>query len=91
MNGVRTYRSEDQLNSEKSKRILCPNCNTTGYTIVKKECDCGIILAVLFFPPLILCFFMSNDFDKKEVHYCRYCNHDCTDVKSLDENNCNII
>ena len=96
MNEVRTYSSENQERNVKSKRVLCPNCHTTGFTIVKKECDtgfCAIFVILILFPILIFCIFFGdiNNIGKKEVHYCRYCNHDCTNVESLDENCCIII
>ncbi len=91
MNGIRTYRSEDEEINVKSKKILCPNCHTVGYTIVKKECDYSILFAIIFLPLLIFCFFMDHDFGKKEKHYCRYCSHDCTDVEALNDEECCII
>ena len=93
MNEVRTYRSEDHLNDDNnknSKKVLCPKCDNIGYIIVKKECDCTAFFVILFFPPLILCAF-SDDFFKKEVHFCIFCHHDCTDVKAYEESHCLLI
>ena len=91
MNGVRTYRSEDQeSNNEKSKRVECPNCKRIGFTIVKKESNPWAYIGIIVVPFLIICACLK-DFGKKEVHYCRFCNHDYTDVKPYEESNCIIF
>ena len=90
---VRTYSSsssssEDQQsndNNEQSKRVLCPHCKKIGYTIIKKECDFCTCFCILLFPILACCFFFNKNFNQTIVHHCRYCNHDCTNVKSYKE------
>ena len=94
MNQVRTYRTEEENEiNKKSKKVKCPNCKTIGFTVVKEECDfcAGICLFIYCFPLYLICLCQGKNILKKEVHYCKNCKHDCTDVEEYKESSFCIL
>ena len=93
-------KKEKAEKKRKPKTVKCPKCEKIGETIVKEECMWYFLIA-LFIPLLNVAFIFYELKEVKDtpgktcmmkyVHRCRFCNHDCTDVKEYKKSQCCII